>query len=110
MPLIGWVDTDSPDLLELWPESANIDQQTRDRLLRAAHEQCSAYAPVLPVGAPIPDRWPFAQILQAGEIYSAASRDGDVIGFSDQVAIRVRPLGNDVRALLRPRRGVPGLH
>lgn len=107
MPVIGWVDTDSPQLGDLWPDVDQLQPETLEQVLGAAYEQCSAYAPALAVGEPIPESWPTAQILQASELWSATRREGDVIGFTDQVAVRVRPLGNTVRALLRPRPAVP---
>lgn len=107
MPVIGWVDTESPQLGELWPESAELAAETLEQLLGTAYEQCSEYAPALAAGDPIPQRYPTAQIYQASEVWTAARREGDVIGFSDQVAIRARPLGATVKALLRPPPGVP---
>lgn len=107
MPVIGWVVTDSPQLGELWPESGELLPETLEQLLGAAYEQCSEYAPALAAGDPVPDRYPTAQIYQASEIWAAARREGDVIGLSDQVAIRVRPLGATVKSLLRPPSGVP---
>ena len=110
MALIGWVDTDSEELGELWPDSGQLGEETLARLLTAAYEQCLAYAPTLPDLDPIPEGWPVAQIYQADELWSASRREGDVIGFSDTTVIRVRPLGNTVKSLLRPRPAVPRLH
>lgn len=107
MPVIGWVDTDSPELGELWSESEQLGEETLAQLLGAAYEQCFAYAPELATGDPAPDRYATAQIYQASEIWAAARRQGDVIGFTDQIAVRVRPLGATVKALLRPPSGVP---
>lgn len=107
MPVIGWVDTDAAQLGELWPDSEQLGEETLEQLLQSAYEQCSAYAPALADGAPTPESWPVAQILQASELWSSTRREGDVIGFTDQIAVRVRPLGNTVRSLLRPRPGVP---
>lgn len=107
MPVIGWVDTDSPQLGELWPESVEMGEETLAQLLGTAYEQCFEYAPALAEGDPIPERYPTAQIYQASELWSSTRREGDVIGFSDTVAIRARPLGATVKALLRPPRGVP---
>lgn len=109
MPLIGWVDTDSEELTELWPDSGQLGDASLARLLGAAYEQCRDYAPVLLDGAPIPAAWPVAQIYQADELWSASRREGDVIGFDETTAIRVRPLGNTVKSLLRPRTAVPRL-
>lgn len=95
-----------------WPD-APVDDPTLDRLLLAAQEQCSAYAPVLVADEAtgtitVPQRYTEAVVLQARELWGAARREGDVIGF-DAYAVRVRPLGSTVKQLLRPQRGVPRL-
>jgi hypothetical protein len=107
--LIGWIDTeaDAAQLADLWPDGGQLDELTYVQVLQAAYEGCAAYAPALPVGATVPEGWRTAQIYQASEVFNAARRDGDVIGFSDTVAIRVRPLGATVKALLRPRSAFP---
>jgi hypothetical protein len=107
--VVGWVDTASAQVVELWPDSEQLDEATLVQLLGAAYDQCAEYAPTLPEGAPVPDGWPLAQIYQADELWSASRREGDVIGFSDTTVVRVRPLGNTVRSLLRPRSAVPRL-
>jgi hypothetical protein len=108
---IGWLDTevDAEQLGELWPDGAQLDPATYAQILTAAYEGCYAYAPALAVDAIVPESWRTAQILQAAELWAATRRDGDVIGFSDTVAIRARPLGSTVKSLLRPRVGVPRL-
>lgn len=107
MPLVGWVDTDDPAVAEVWPDSEQLVQETLELFLSAAYEQAVEFAPTLPDGEPIPDGWTIAQIMQASELWSASRREGDVIGYTDQVAVRSRPLGSTVKALLRPRPGVP---
>jgi hypothetical protein len=110
VPVVGWVDTESPELVELWPDSEQLDEPTLARLLAAAYDQCRQYAPTLLEGSPVPEGWPVAQIYQADELWTASRREGDVIGFSETTVVRVRPLGNTVRSLLRPRGAVPRLH
>ena len=110
MAVVGWVDTESPELGELWPEAAQLEEETLIRLLEAAYDQCRIYAPTLLDGSPVPEGWPVAQIYQADELWTAARREGDVIGFDETTQIRVRPLGTTVKSLLRPRSAVPRLH
>lgn len=109
MPLIGWIDTDVDveQLAELWPDGSQLSEATYAQVLTAAYEGCAAYAPTLGEGDTVPEGWRTAQIMQASELWSATRRDGDVIGFSDTVALRVRPLGATVKSLLRPRSAVP---
>lgn len=107
--LIGWIDTeaDAAQLADLWPDGGQLAEETYAQVLTAAYEGCLEYAPALPVGGTVPEGWRTAQIMQASELWSATRRDGDVIGFSDTVAVRARPLGATVKALLRPRSAVP---
>jgi hypothetical protein len=107
--LIGWIDTevDVEQLAELWPDGSQLGEATYAQVLTAAYEGCLAYAPTLDAAATVPEGWRTAQILQASELWAATRRDGDVISFSDTVAIRARPLGATVKALLRPRTAVP---
>lgn len=86
---------------------APLDDDMLTSMLDAAHEQCTAYAPVLAAGAPIPARYLEAEVLQVRALGQSQDRDGDVLGFGDGFAVRVRPLGEDVKSLLRPRRAVP---
>jgi len=103
MPTVGWVDTE--DIIERWldaPEEPELSE-----LLEIAHDVCSAYAPPLPPGAPVPARFGAAQLLQAKHLY-ARSKAGnqDSIG-PDGYAISTYPLVLEARSLLRPpsRRG-----
>lgn len=89
-----------------WPDAVGMPDPVLDRLLDAAFEQCSAFAPPLPDGAVVPARYREANILQARELWQAAHRDGDLVGF-ETYAVRVRPLSATVQALLRPHTGVP---
>lgn len=84
-----------------------MDADLLEQMLEAVHEQCVEYAPALTEGAPVPQRYVEAEVLQLRQLYQAWQRDGDVLGFGDGFAVRVRPLGEDVKALLRPRRGKP---
>lgn len=92
---------------ERW-DDAPLDDDLLAALLDAAHEQVAAYAPALPEGATVPARYREAEVLQLRALWQAQERDGDVLGFGEAgYAVRVRPLGQDVRSLLRPRRGRP---
>lgn len=94
------------DVRARW-EDAPLDDEVLESMLEAAHEQCVAYAPALAADAPVPRRYVEAEVIQVRALYQAQERDGDVIGYGDGYAVRVRPLGQDVKSLLRPRRGVP---
>ena len=89
----------------MWADAPDDDARLT-QLLTAAQEEAEAYAPTLPVGDPIPARYVEALVLQAREVWGAAQRSGDVIGGEDY-PIRVRPLSDAVRQLLRPRNPRP---
>lgn len=93
-------------LRDRWAD-APLDDPLLEQLLEAAHEQCVAYAPALAAGATVPARYREAEALQVRALGQGMDRDGDVLGFGDGFAVRVRPLGADVKALLRPPRGKP---
>lgn len=102
-----WASLD--DVRIRWAD-APLDDALLAAMLAAAHEQVSAYAPTLAAGAPVPARYVEAECLQVRALGQAQDRDGDVLGFgAEGFAVRVRPLGGDVVALLRPRVGVPRL-
>jgi hypothetical protein len=90
-----------------WADAPDLDDELLSDMLQAAHEVCVEYAPALVAGAPLPQRYIEAEARQVRAIYTAWQRDGDVLGFGDGFAVRVRPLDEDVKALLRPRRGKP---
>lgn len=88
----------------LWPDAPRTEV-VLGAVLSAAHDIVAAYAPALADGAPIPDAYQLAEVLQARSLWAATSRDGDVIGFDDGAAVRVRPIDPAVKALLRPPTG-----
>lgn len=93
----------------LWPDADTLSDELLQQLLDVATERCEAYLPETlldpyPVVIPLP--WSTACILDARDVWTASRRDGDVIGF-DTYAVRVRPLSDTVKGLLRPRRGRP---
>lgn len=90
-----------------WADAPSMNDVLLADMLEAAHEQLVAYAPALELGALVPKRYVEAEVLQVRALGQSQQRDGDVLGFGDGFAVRVRPLGEDVKALLRPRRGVP---
>ena len=94
------------DVRARWAD-APLDDDLLGQMLLAAHEQVLVYAPTLPELEPIPQRFIEAEVLQTRALGQAQDRDGDVIGFGDGFAVRVRPLGAEVRSLLRPKNARP---
>jgi hypothetical protein len=96
---------------EHWKDATSIPDGTLDRLLRVAAGDVAKFAPAALIASTLPadvDRVALATTYQARELYAAASRTGDVIGTAD-FPIRSRPLLDSIKALLRPRRGIPGI-
>lgn len=92
---------------ERWAD-APMDDELLEAMLEAAHEQCVIYAPTLAEDDPVPFRYIEGECLQVRALGQAQERDGDVLGFgAEGFAVRVRPLGQDVKQLLRPKRGKP---
>lgn len=96
----------------IWPDAptgGSEEDDILDRLLDAAQEVCEAYAPPRPNQGQgnVPARYREAVIQQARAIWTNFERDGDVLGFGEDFAVRVRPLEPSVKILLRPQKGRP---
>ncbi|SEF13790.1 phage gp6-like head-tail connector protein [Jiangella alba] len=85
---------------QMWADAPESDA-VLNALLDAAQIQCEAYAPPVntPTGTPA---YRLATVMQAQDLWQNTEAAGDVLGFDGEFAIRIRPLGADVKALLRP--------
>jgi hypothetical protein len=73
-----------------------------------AQTQCEAYAPALAADATVPANYKAACTYQARELYNASLRTGDAqTGGDGAYPIRVRPLTDAVKQMLRPQGGRP---
>lgn len=93
------------DARMIWSDAPSNDDLLT-HLLAVSQELCETYAPVLGAGDPVPARYMQAVVQQARETWSNSERDGDVIGFDGDYAIRVRPLAESVKQLLRSRTAI----
>ena len=101
-----WWGLGALELEDAWPDAPQ-DSATVDRLLEAAYIQCSAYAPALAVGAPIPANYQLALIMQTRALWQSTVTDTqDGLG-EGGFRVTVFPMDWTVKALLRPKRGVP---
>jgi hypothetical protein len=92
-----------------WTEAANIGATLMARLLASAESQVRAYAPKLAEGDPVPDAYVLATVLQARDVWQASRRVGEAVAIGDGgYAVRVRPLSDAIKQLVRPPEGVPG--
>lgn len=106
MPVPGPA-ADLTDARALWPDADTIPDDTLTTLLSGAWEGCVLFLPaeqVDPYPDPVPVRWVQANVLHARDAWTAYRQEGGVIGF-DSYAVRVRPLSDTVKQLLRPPRG-----
>jgi hypothetical protein len=95
------------DVRKRWPDAVGVADELLTEFINAAHAKTSAYAPALAEGEDVPANYREAEVMQVRDLMMAHKRDGDVLGFGDGFAVRVRPLSEDVKALLRPVTGVP---
>lgn len=102
--MAGW--HNETTVAQEWPD-APPDINVLGSLVDAAQIQCEAFAPVLPDGAIVPENYRLAHLMQIRALWQStqASPQGEIGegGF----AVQVYPMDWTVRALLRPRRGVP---
>jgi len=106
-----WVDPSIPEDMAMiglhWEDGAVLSPEHLTSLLEVAQEQTEAYAPALPLDAPVPESYRLATIFQARDLrrvqLAGGDQSSDVIGVGDYV-IRSRPLSGAVKAILRPPR------
>lgn len=84
-----------------WPGAPQADG-TLARLLDVARDQCQAYAPAVAAGAPIPERYRAAQLMQARNTFNASLTNGDQQTDMGGFVVTIRPLDWAVKQLLRP--------
>lgn len=107
MTVVGWVDLDPEK--ELWPDAITVDPGKLEDLLRNAYESCVIYAPKLPAGVPVPQRYKDAQVLQARAIWQMQRQGpGDQFG-ADGISIAIYPLDARIRQMLRPKQVLGGI-
>ncbi|MFT3862043.1 hypothetical protein [Micropruina sp.] len=107
MAVLGWISgVGSDDRLDvLWPGASDYGFDL-DFPLQCAAIQCALFAPPIDDGAPVPDNYLAAQVLQARALVRAGIvGDSDRAGLGETVA--VFPMDWTVKNLLRPKRGKP---
>lgn len=88
-----------------WPDAPSDDDLLTE-VLTIGRAKCEAFGPALVDPEIPPAGWSYAQTLAARDVWQAARRDGDLIGF-ESYAVRVQPLSPSVQAILRPPTGRP---
>jgi hypothetical protein len=106
-----WYSVSSPDevsrLVGAWEDAPIENEETCALILETAQEQVLAFAPVLADGEAIPNRWVYAQLKQAENLWNAGrvSSGGD-LGI-EQYSFTPRPLDKTIKNIIRPQNGRP---
>ncbi|MGP6171975.1 hypothetical protein ACTU6V_12305 [Microbacterium sp. A204] len=90
-----------------WEDAPVENMEVLGFILETAQEQVIAYAPELAEDAPIPNRWVYAQLQQATNLWNAGTvtSSGDV--GVDQYSYTPRPLDKTIKGIIRPIDGKP---
>lgn len=94
-------------LLGAWPDAPIEDVETCGFLLETAQDQVLDYAPVLADGATIPNRWVYAQLKQAENLWNAGRVSGSGDVGVEQFTYTPRPLDKTIKNIIRPQKGRP---
>ena len=100
----------APEVLDLdvWQDAATLTDDALDLYLEVAQEACEAYAPALAADATVPQRYRLAVVFHARDLSKVTTVSGDQSEVGpDPYTLRVRPLSDAVKALLRPNPGRP---
>lgn len=94
-------------LLGAWADAPIENVEVCALILETAKDQVLAFAPSLAEGEPVPDRWVYAQLQQATNLWNAGRvSTGSDVGV-DQFTYTPRPLDKTVKSIIRPARGGP---
>jgi hypothetical protein len=95
-----------------WSDAPKDDTQLAG-LLTAARHQCEAFAPIAKTADPtaIPEEFRIAHLMQARAIWQAQNTATNPAGDFEAggQTVRVYPMDWQVKSLLRPAVGVPGI-
>lgn len=102
--MMAW-NSDPLFIEEIWAEAQDIEPSMLQAVLDAAHAACATWAPVLPLGASVPDAWLIAEIYQARHIWATfqGSNQGEIGPDGFVITASTWPLVLAARDLLRPK-------
>jgi hypothetical protein len=92
---------------EEWPDAEHIGDATLWQLLGVARGDVLEYAPTLEEGAAVPDRYRLGQRVHTRNMWNATRVSPDGGMGEGEFMLRPYPLDWHVKAILRPKRGVP---
>jgi hypothetical protein len=90
-----------------WPDAEAIGDATLWEMLEVVKEQVLTFAPALAEGTPVPANYRLGQRVQVRNLWNATKVAPDGTVGSDDFVIRPFPLDWHVKAILRPKRGIP---
>jgi hypothetical protein len=90
-----------------WPDAEHIGDASLWEVLDVARHQVLEFAPTIADGDPVPDRYRLAQRMQARNLWNAARVAPDGGTGEGDFILRPYPLDWHVKAILRPKRGMP---
>lgn len=94
-------------LLAAWGDAPIENLELTGLILETAQEQVVSYAPALADDAPIPNRWVYAQLKQAENLWNAGRVSGNGEVGVEQFTFTPRPLDKTIRGIIRPIDGKP---
>jgi hypothetical protein len=99
----GWLSLEQTR--QRWPD-APLELTYLYGILKSAKIQCIDYAPALALADPVPANYLQAQLMQSRAIFTSfiANQNDNIDG---QFPVRVFPMDWNVKALLRPKTGMP---
>jgi hypothetical protein len=98
---------DESDILAIWPDAADLEEDAISVLARSAQAQCEAYAPVLADGATVPGNYKHAVIMQMRNLWNATETNSEGNMGEPGTYYQPRPMDWFVTSLLRPKPGRP---
>lgn len=109
--MADWYTATGPEaterLLGAWPDAPVENEELCELILDTAREQVLAFAPALVEDAPVPDRWVYAQLQQATNLWNAGRVSGSGEVGVEQYTYTPRPLDKTVKGIIRPAHGGP---
>lgn len=109
-------DTEEPDDEEnaarerialAWSDADMENLDLLSMILNVARDQVIDFGPRIPEGAPVPDRFVLAQLMQAQNLWAAGKANPEGAIGPEGFSFMPRPLDRDVRSTIRPPKGRP---
>lgn len=123
--MVDWYSVETSDeqerLVAAWPDAPIENLELCGLILETAQEQVLAYAPTLEqevtvidgyvtYTVTIPDRYVYAQLQQATNLWNASSVSSDSDLGGDGYTFTPRPLDKTIRSIIRPQDVKPDVY